>query len=121
MDYLIHCGSEQVIAYAKQNLYIIKTLKEFQFIDEEGRDQGVNIREKSKAIASLLADDERLTDERKARAALRNRMAGPSGMSSGYSAGSSGRRPSYQPSSVYEEDHHLERAIQESRRSGNYV
>ncbi len=39
LDYLIHSGSEQVIAYAKQNLYVIKTLKEFQFIDEEGKDQ----------------------------------------------------------------------------------
>lgn len=39
LDYLIHCGSESVIAYAKQNLYIIKTLKEFQFVDEEGKDQ----------------------------------------------------------------------------------
>jgi epsin len=28
-----------VVAYAKQNLYVIKTLKEFQFIDEEGKDQ----------------------------------------------------------------------------------
>jgi epsin len=39
LDYLIHSGSEQVIAYAKQNLYVIKTLKEFQFIDDEGKDQ----------------------------------------------------------------------------------
>jgi len=27
------------VAYAKQNLYVIKTLKEFQYIDEDGRDQ----------------------------------------------------------------------------------
>ena len=39
LDYLVHSGSEQVVAYAKQNLYVIKTLKEFQFIDEDGRDQ----------------------------------------------------------------------------------
>ena len=39
LDYLLHSGSEKVVAYAKQNLYVIKTLKEFQYIDEDGRDQ----------------------------------------------------------------------------------
>jgi epsin len=42
LDYLIHTGSENIINYAKDNLYIIKTLKEFQYIDEEGKDQGIN-------------------------------------------------------------------------------
>jgi epsin len=42
LDYLLQHGSEQVIAYTKENLYVVKTLKEFQYIDDEGRDQGIN-------------------------------------------------------------------------------
>jgi epsin len=42
LDYLLQNGSEQVVAYTKENLYVVKTLKEFQYIDDEGRDQGIN-------------------------------------------------------------------------------
>jgi epsin len=42
LDYCLHVGSEEVVKYAKKNVYIVKTLKEFQFIDEYGKDQGVN-------------------------------------------------------------------------------
>ena len=42
LDYLVRNGSEAVVKYAKKNLHIIKTLKEFQYIDDEGRDQGAN-------------------------------------------------------------------------------
>lgn len=96
-----------MIAYARQNLYVIKTLKEFQYVDEEGKDQGVNVREKSKALASLLADDERLQNERKARFALRDRMT---------PANSNSKTDAYRPRTEYEEEHQVERAIEESRR-----
>ncbi|KAJ1553897.1 hypothetical protein HK405_006589, partial [Cladochytrium tenue] len=42
LDCLIHTGSDGVITYAKQNIFIIKTLKEFQALDDDGRDQGMN-------------------------------------------------------------------------------
>jgi hypothetical protein len=38
----VHVGSENVVKYARENQYIVKTLKEFQYIDEEGKDQGSN-------------------------------------------------------------------------------
>ncbi|ROW08528.1 hypothetical protein VMCG_03044 [Cytospora schulzeri] len=44
LDYCLHEGSELVVTWAKQNLYIIKTLREFMYIDEEGRDVGQNKR-----------------------------------------------------------------------------
>ncbi|KAH9946378.1 ENTH-domain-containing protein [Epithele typhae] len=61
LDYLLHAGSENVVVYFKDNIYIIKTLKEFQFIDEEGKDQGAN-------------DESRLRHERRDRAMMRDRM-----------------------------------------------
>lgn len=42
LDYCLHEGSENVVVWAKDNVYIVKTLREFQYIDEENRDQGLN-------------------------------------------------------------------------------
>jgi epsin len=42
LDYCLHEGSEHVVVWAKDNIYIIKTLREFQYIDEDGKDQGMN-------------------------------------------------------------------------------
>lgn len=77
-------------------MYIIKTLKEFVYVDEDGRDQGQNgqwtnylqsdssdyrfvnmtVRQKAKDITSLLLDDARLREARKTRANMRERLAG---------------------------------------------
>jgi epsin len=42
LDYCLHEGSELVVTWARQSIYIIKTLREFQYVDEEGRDVGQN-------------------------------------------------------------------------------
>lgn len=42
LDYCLHEGSELVVTWARQSIYIIKTLREFQYIDEDGRDVGQN-------------------------------------------------------------------------------
>ncbi|CAH2319433.1 Hypothetical predicted protein [Pelobates cultripes] len=64
MEYLIKTGSERVAQQCKENLYAIQTLKDFQYVDRDGKDQGVNVREKAKQLVSLLKDDERLKEER---------------------------------------------------------
>ena len=60
LDYLVHYGSESVVLWCKDNIYIIKTLKEFQYIDDDGRDQGASIRAKAASLTSLLMDDDKL-------------------------------------------------------------
>ncbi|GMG20614.1 unnamed protein product [Ambrosiozyma monospora] len=72
LDYLVRYGSDEVVLWAKANLYIIKTLREFQAEDSTGRDQGTIIRVKAKELTSLLKDDERLRQERDV---ARQRMA----------------------------------------------
>lgn len=57
LDYCLHEGSEHVVVWAKDNIYIVKTLREFQYIDEEGRDQGLNSKA-STTIWCLYADSE---------------------------------------------------------------
>ena len=42
LDYCLHEGSELVVTWARKNLFIIKTLREFQYVDDDGRDVGQN-------------------------------------------------------------------------------
>ncbi|KLO12089.1 ENTH-domain-containing protein [Schizopora paradoxa] len=76
VDYLLHTGSENCILYFKENMYIIKTLKEFQYIDDNSKDEGANVRQKAKDITNLLQDDSRLREERRSRGNMQDRMAG---------------------------------------------
>lgn len=63
LEYLIKTGSEKVAQQCKENIFAIQTLKDFQYI-EENKDQGMNVREKSKALVALLKDDDKLRNER---------------------------------------------------------
>ena len=42
MEYLVKSGSQRVVAQCKDNMFSIETLKEFQFVDKEGIDQGTS-------------------------------------------------------------------------------
>lgn len=57
LDYCLHEGSELVVTWARKNVYIIKTLREFQYVDEEGRDVGMNGWCSSSGSVSALADE----------------------------------------------------------------
>jgi len=76
MDYCLHEGSELVVTWAKKNIFIIKTLREFQYIDEEGRDVGQNIRVAARELTALIQDEERLRAERNDRKMWKNRVNG---------------------------------------------
>ncbi len=80
----MHQGSENVVIYFRDNIYIIKTLKEFQFLDEDGKDQGANVRQEAKGITKLLIDESRLREERRARASMRDRMIRGTGAADEY-------------------------------------
>ncbi|XP_005997526.1 epsin-2 isoform X2 [Latimeria chalumnae] len=75
LDYLIKTGSERVAQQCKENIFAIQTLKDFQYIDRDGKDQGINVREKSKQLVSLLKDDDRLKNERAQALKTKERMA----------------------------------------------
>ncbi|XP_033998725.1 epsin-2 isoform X2 [Trematomus bernacchii] len=91
LDYLIKTGSERVALQCKENIFAIQTLKDFQFIDRDGKDQGINVREKSKQLVVLLKDEERLKGERSQALKTKERMAQVSTGSSqmGFGRGSS--------------------------------
>jgi hypothetical protein len=56
LDYCLHEGSELVVTWARKNIYIIKTLREFQYVDEEGRDVGQNGRLALRSLKRKTAD-----------------------------------------------------------------
>jgi epsin len=123
LDYCLHAGSENTVIYFKDNLYVIKTLKEFQFVDEYGKDQGANVRQKAKDITNLLMDDARLREERRSRASMRDRMirGGAGEFGPDDDAENENRRRAQQmlgaPRSKPKEDDEMRRAIEESKRS----
>ncbi|XP_047212121.1 epsin-2-like isoform X1 [Girardinichthys multiradiatus] len=75
LDYLIKTGSERVALQCKENIFAIQTLKDFQYVDKDGKDQGINVREKSKQLVVLLKDEERLKGERSQALKTKERMA----------------------------------------------
>lgn len=93
LDYLIKTGSEKVTHQCRENLYTIQTLKDFQYVDRDGKDQGINIREKVKQVMALLKDEERLKQERAHALQTKERMA-LEGMGSGSHQAAYGRRAS---------------------------
>lgn len=122
LDYCLHQGSENVVIYFRDNIYIIKTLKEFQYVDEEGKDQGVNVRQKAKDITNLLQDEGRLRQERRARANMRDRMirgadGAPAEQDGGEDFGSRRRQNGNRGGGGRGDEDDLRKAIEESKRS----
>ncbi|NXN95045.1 EPN3 protein, partial [Rhinopomastus cyanomelas] len=110
LDYLIKTGSEKVTHQCRENLYTIQTLKDFQYVDRDGKDQGINIREKVKQVMALLKDEERLKQERAHALQTKERMA-LEGMGSGSHQVPYGRR-----ASPYSDDYGRARASSSSPR-----
>lgn len=76
LDYCLHEGSELVVTWARKNVYIIKTLREFTYVDEESRDVGQNVRVAAKELTALVLDEDRLRSERSDRKLWKTRVSG---------------------------------------------
>ncbi|KAF7729882.1 hypothetical protein EC973_003616 [Apophysomyces ossiformis] len=114
LDYCLHVGSENVVLYAKENIYVVKTLKEFQHLDDNGTDVGANVRQKAKDITNLLMDDARLREERQQRQHMRDRMIGVTDYMNDSMVARD--RDVYTAPGHLDEDRDLRRALQESKR-----
>ncbi len=87
LEFLIKNGSERVIDDARANVSLLKMLRQFHFIDQNGKDQGINVRNRAKELAELLGDVERIRAERKKSRANRNKFGGVEGGTGGFSSG----------------------------------
>ncbi|EGS18925.1 uncharacterized protein CTHT_0055380 [Thermochaetoides thermophila DSM 1495] len=65
LEYLIKHGSERVVDDARAHITLLKMLRQFHYIDHNGKDQGVNVRHRAKELVELLSDVDRIRAERK--------------------------------------------------------
>ncbi|KAK0148096.1 Clathrin interactor 1 [Merluccius polli] len=99
LAHLIRNGSERVVTSSREHLYDLRSLESYHFVGkylcvvyENGKDQGVNVRQKVKDMVELVQDDDRLRDERKKAKKNKDKYIGVSSDSSGGYKGYSGDR-----------------------------
>ncbi|ORY80465.1 hypothetical protein BCR37DRAFT_359509 [Protomyces lactucae-debilis] len=90
LEYLVKNGSERVIDDARSHLSTLKMLRNFHYIDEKMKDQGVNVRNRAKELVDLLQDSERIRQERRKAKSGRNKFGGVSSDSAFMTAQHSG-------------------------------
>lgn len=66
-------------------------LRQFHFMDQNGKDQGINVRNRSKELVELLSDVERIRSERKKARSTRNKYGGVEGGGLNMGGSSAGR------------------------------
>ncbi|KIV95971.1 hypothetical protein PV10_03558 [Exophiala mesophila] len=94
LEFLCKNGSERVIDDARSHLSLLRMLRQFHYIDPNGKDQGLNVRNRVNELVKLLSDVDAIRQERKKARANRNKYGGVEGGSSfggGFSGGSGGR------------------------------
>jgi len=89
IDYALKNGSPEVAEYCRHHIIEIQTLQRYQHIDEDNRDQGLNVRERAKIVLELINDEKKLEEERKRAYACRDKYVGVSndGSAVGYRSG----------------------------------
>eukprot|EP00118_Oscarella_pearsei_P003183 m.13336 g.13336 ORF g.13336 m.13336 type:complete len:573 (+) comp24694_c0_seq1:95-1813(+) len=78
LAYLLRNGSERVVSSARDHLYDMRPLEDFQFRDERGKDQGINVRQKAKDLIGFIQDDAKIREERKKAKKARDKYVGVS-------------------------------------------
>ncbi|KAH9891912.1 hypothetical protein C8Q73DRAFT_666878 [Cubamyces lactineus] len=89
LEYLVKNGSERVVDDARSHIATIKMLRNFYYVDEKGKDQGINVRNRAKELVELLGDVEKIRAERRKAKANRHKYTGVG--NDAMSFGSSGR------------------------------
>ncbi|KAG0281340.1 Epsin-3, clathrin recruitment and traffic between the Golgi and endosome [Linnemannia gamsii] len=79
LEYLVTHGSERVVDEARGHISTIKVLRSFQFVDDNGKDEGINVRNRAKEFADMLSSVDRIKEERKKAKANRNKFVGSEG------------------------------------------
>ncbi|KAJ5773443.1 hypothetical protein N7457_008339 [Penicillium paradoxum] len=92
LEFLVKNGSERVVDDARSHMSLIRMLRQFHYIDMNGKDQGINVRNRSSELVKLLGDVDQIRNERKKAKNNRNKFSGfEGGMGTGGGMSSSGR------------------------------
>ncbi|KAI5056532.1 hypothetical protein GOP47_0028350 [Adiantum capillus-veneris] len=90
LEYLVAHGSEKVIDDIVEHVYQITTLADFQYVETNGKDHGINVRKKSQSLVLLVNDKEKIREVRQKAADNRDKYVGVS------SSGGMSKPSSYQ-------------------------
>ncbi|KAB0795022.1 hypothetical protein PPYR_11861 [Photinus pyralis] len=83
LNYLIRNGSERVVTSSREHIYDLRSLENYSFIDDIGKDQGINIRHKVRELIDFIQDDDKLREERKKAKKNKDKYIGMSSESMG--------------------------------------
>uniref|UniRef100_A0A8D3A9R1 Clathrin interactor 1a n=1 Tax=Scophthalmus maximus TaxID=52904 RepID=A0A8D3A9R1_SCOMX len=104
LGHLIRNGSERVVTSAREHLYDLRSLESYHFVDENGKDQGVNVRQKVKEMVEFVQDDDRLREERKKAKKNKDKYIGVSSDSMGYRTYSGDKYDSNESQGKWDDD-----------------
>ncbi|XP_065347099.1 telomere length regulation protein TEL2 homolog isoform X1 [Cloeon dipterum] len=90
LNYLVKNGSERVVTSAREHIYDLRGLENYSYFDENGKDQGINVRHKVKELIDFVQDDDRLREERKKAKKNKDKYIGMSSDSMGMRFGGGG-------------------------------
>ncbi|KAJ8406054.1 hypothetical protein AAFF_G00309420 [Aldrovandia affinis] len=103
LAYLIRNGSERVVTSTREHIYDLRSIESYHYIDENGKDQGINVRQKVKEMVDFVQDDDRLREERKKAKKNKDKYIGVSSDSTG-GFKYTGDRYDAEPKSKWDED-----------------
>lgn len=78
LNYLVRNGAERAVTSAREHIYDLKGLENYTYIDENGKDCGINIRVRVKQLIEFIQNDEALREERKKAKKTRDKYVGVS-------------------------------------------
>ncbi|KAL5262991.1 hypothetical protein ACHWQZ_G008415 [Mnemiopsis leidyi] len=78
LAYLVRNGSERAVENARDHLFDLGSLENYTFTDENGKDQGINVRQRVTELIQFLQDDKAIRDERKKARKNRDKYTGVS-------------------------------------------
>ncbi|XP_013083368.2 clathrin interactor 1-like isoform X2 [Biomphalaria glabrata] len=102
LNYLIKNGSERVVTSTREHIYDLRGLENYSFSDEQGKDQGLNVRHKVKELLDFIQDDDRLREERKKAKKTKDKYIGVSSDAMGLGGGAYSDRYDEEPRSYRE-------------------
>ncbi|KAG2009809.1 hypothetical protein CC2G_012697 [Coprinopsis cinerea AmutBmut pab1-1] len=88
LEYLVKNGSERVVDDARSHIATLKMLRSFHYIDDKGKDEGINVRNRAKELVELLSDVEKIRAERRKAKANKSKFIGVGNDGFGMSGGS---------------------------------
>ncbi|XRB13297.1 ENTH domain-containing protein [Pseudoscourfieldia marina] len=78
LEHLIKHGSTRVVDELRQNMSAMERLKRFQYKDQKGQDQGLNVRNRAELLISLLESPDQIREEREKARKNREKYSGVS-------------------------------------------